>query len=245
MVDIHCHILPETDDGAASWDTALEMCRMAASDGIRHIVATPHANDEYQYDRAQCSARLERLQNMAGGTMRFSLGCDFHLSYDNVQDALGHPERYTIGETPYLLVEFSDFGIAPASLQALAKLREAGLVPIITHPERNLTLARSLPSILRLIGEGCVVQVTASSLTGFWGEGAHEVAHWLLERDAVHVLASDAHNSGKRPPVLSAAQEAAAHVVGGEVARALVDDNPAAIVAGQPLPYRPKPLLKS
>jgi protein-tyrosine phosphatase len=245
MVDIHCHILPETDDGPKTWEAAEEMLRIAAADGIEHIVATPHADDQYTFDRAQCSATLERLRGNAPKSMQFSLGCDFHFSYDNVQDALVHPARYVIGATPYLLLEFSDYAISPVLLDVLGRMREAGLVPVITHPERNLLMQRSPGEVLRLVECGCPVQVTASSVTGGWGEGARRAALWLLEHDAVHALASDAHSPQHRPPRLSSAREAVAQHVGGDVARALVEDNPRAIIAGLPLPYFPKPVLRS
>src|SRR5215470_17337462 len=109
MVDIHCHILPEVDDGAKTWDVAIAMCRMAKADGIDHIVASPHANHEYEYDREKHLATLDRLKTITGGMIEFSLGCDFHFSYENIQDLRVHPERYCIGNTRYLLVEFSDF----------------------------------------------------------------------------------------------------------------------------------------
>ncbi len=245
MVDIHCHILPETDDGPPNWEAAAEMLGIAAADGIEHIVATPHADEQYTFDRARSAAALERLQGMAGKSLQLTLGCDFHFSYDNVQDALAHPGRYTIGETQYLLMEFSDFALSPVRLEVIGRLRQAGLVPVITHPERNLLLQRSPGEVLRLVECGCPVQVTASALTGHWGEGARRTALWLLEHDAVHALASDAHSPRHRPPLLSAAREAAAQQVGGDVARALVLDNPRAIVAGQSLPYFPKPALRS
>ena len=245
MVDIHCHILPETDDGPPDWEAAAEMLRIAAADGIEHIVATPHADEQYSFDRARSAAALERLQEMAGKSLQLTLGCDFHFSYDNVQDALAHPGRYTIGETPYLLMEFSDFALSPVLLEVIGRLRQAGLLPVITHPERNLLLQRSPGEVLRLVECGCPVQVTASALTGQWGEGARQTALWLLEHDAVHALASDAHSPRHRPPLLSAARAAAAQHVGGDVARALVLDNPRAIVAGQSLPYFPKPALRS
>jgi protein-tyrosine phosphatase len=92
---------------------------------------------------------------------------------------------------------------------------------------------------------GCVIQVTASSLTGRFGEKAQRVARWLLEHDAVHVLASDAHDLRHRPPILSAGREAAAALCGADVARALVEDNPQAIVSNQALPYFPEPVMKS
>lgn len=245
MIDIHCHILPEIDDGPKDWEAATEMVRIAVADGIEHIVATPHANEQYAFDRARAAAVLERLRETGGKSLQFSLGCDFHFSFENVQDALAHPARYTIGATPYLLVEFSDYAISPLSLEVIGKLRQAGLVPVVTHPERNLLMQRSPQEVLRLVECGCPVQVTASSVLGGWGEGARRAALWLLEHDAVHALASDAHSPRHRPPQLSAARDAVAQHVGGDLARVLVEDNPRAIVAGLPLPYFPKPALHS
>lgn len=245
MVDIHCHILPAVDDGADSWETAVEMCRMATRDGIRHSVATPHANDQYAFDRQQLSATLERLQQEVGAAPQLSLGCDFHFSYDNVKAALARPADYAIACSGYLLIEFSDYALPPFLADALARLEGAGLQTIVTHPERNLLLQREPEQVLKLAQRGCVIQVTASALTGRFGEKAQRVARWLLERDAVHVLASDAHDLRHRPPLLSAGLEAAAQICGADVARALVDDNPQAIVSNQPLPYFPEPMLKS
>ncbi len=239
MIDIHTHILPQVDDGAKSWEMAAEMCRVAANDGITHIVATPHANDEYEYDRPALEQALQRLQGVAGEWPTLLLGCDFHFSYDNVQAALGDPGRFAIGRTGYLLVEFSDFAISPAIGAAVHRLRGAGLTPIVTHPERNAILQRTPQHVLQLIGMGCLVQLTASSLTGFWGEPARKTAEWLLQHQAVHLLASDAHDPVRRPPVLSQGRNAAARLRGPEVAKALVEDNPRAVIAGEPLPYCP------
>ena len=239
MVDIHCHILPGVDDGPADWDTAAEMCRVAAQDGITHIVATPHANDSYVYDRAMLRGMLTKLQMLAGEWPMLTLGCDFHFSYENVSAALANPDAFSIGNSQYLLVEFSDFALSPAVEDTLMRLEGVGLVPIITHPERNLLLQQDPKRILRLLAKGCVVQVTASSLTGRWGASAEKTAVWLLEHDAVHVLASDGHHPTRRPPVLSAGREAAAKIAGQDVARALVDDNPRAIISGEALPYLP------
>jgi protein-tyrosine phosphatase len=88
------------------------------------------------------------------------------------------------------------------------------------------------------------VQVTASAVTGMWGQKVLRAAEWLLERDAVHVLATDAHDTKHRIPVLSAARDKVAKLRGDEVARALVDDNPRAIISDQRLPYFPNPVMK-
>ena len=239
MVDLHCHILPGVDDGPKDWETSTAMCRIAAEDGITHIVATPHSNDEFAYDRGALRAALTRLQTQCGEWPMLTLGCDFHFSYENVSQALRDPNRFSIGNTQYLLVEFSDFALSLPMRDALVRMAGAGVIPVVTHPERNLLMQRDRELIVKLLELGCLVQVTASSLTGRWGDSAKDTAIWLLKHDAVHVLATDAHDTVHRPPVLSAGRDAAARICGQDVARALVDDNPRAIVSGEAVPYFP------
>jgi protein-tyrosine phosphatase len=238
MVDIHCHILPEVDDGAKSWEIALEMCRMAAADGVQHIVATPHANHEYEYDRSQHEQKLDRLRYITGGLVTLTLGCDFHFSYENIQDALVHPERYCIGNTRYLLVEFSDFAISPTTGEFLQQLMAAGLTPIITHPERNPILQRTPQRVVDWASQGVLVQVTANSLTGRWGPPAKKSVQFLAKHSAIHVVASDAHDTKNRPPLLAAARDEMAKLAGKEAAEAMVQENPQAIVSGKPIPFQ-------
>jgi protein-tyrosine phosphatase len=245
VIDIHCHILAEVDDGPKSWDISEEMCRMAAADGVEHIVATPHANERYAYDREYLAGVLDYLRQRVGNTPRLSLGCDFHLSYENLQDALVHPERYTIEGTHYLLVELSNYSVPVQIDEYFTRLGDKGITPVITHPERNPILQRSPQRVLQWVELGCVVQVTASALTGSWGQSVWRTAEWLLKRDAVHVLASDAHDTKHRRPILSEARALAEDICGADVAKALVDDNPRAVVSGQPLPYFPDPVMKS
>jgi protein-tyrosine phosphatase len=244
VIDIHCHILAEVDDGPKSWDVAQEMCRIAAEDGIEHIVATPHASERYRYDRENLHQRLEYLRQLAGQSPRFSLGCDFHLSYENLQDVLTRPDYYTIENSRYLLVELSNYSIPAQIAECFSRMAGVGITPVVTHPERNPILQQSPQRVLPWVELGCAVQVTASSFTGEWGERAGGVARWLLERDAVHVLASDAHDDKHRRPVLSGAREKVETIRGADVARALVEDNPRAIIGGQPLPYFPEPVTK-
>jgi len=244
MVDIHCHILAEVDDGPKSWDVSEQMCRIAKADGIEHIVATPHASHRYAYDRAHLIQMLNSLRQRIGDDPQLSLGCDFHLSYENLQDVMVHPERYVIGDTRYLLVELSNYGIPAQIAESYAKLIGIGVTPIITHPERNPILQRAPKQILQWIELGCAVQVTASALTGAWGEVASQIAKWLLARDAVHFLASDAHDTRRRPPIMSEARELVAELRGEAVANALVNENPQAVVQGQALPYFPPPVTK-
>ena len=245
VVDIHSHILPEVDDGPKSWDVSVAMCRAAAADGITHQVATPHANDRYHYDREYLQELVARLQQLVGDAPRLSLGCDFHLSYENIQDALAHPTRYVIDGTRYLLVEFSNYSVPQQTTDSFLKLGDCGITVIITHPERNPILRESLQRVVEWAEQGCVIQMTGSALTGFWGERTRRAAQWLLERQAVHVIATDAHDLEKRVPILSTSRDAAAEICGAEVAEALVELNPRAVITNQPLPYFPRPLASS
>jgi protein-tyrosine phosphatase len=241
VVDIHSHVLPEVDDGPKSWDVCVAMCRAAADDGITHMVATPHANDRYHYDREYLYGLVAHLQQLVGDTPKITLGCDFHLSYENLQDAYANPSRYVIGNTHYLLVEFSNYGIPQNTTDSFLKLGDRGITVIITHPERNPILRENLQRVVEWAEQGCIIQLTGSALTGFWGERTRHAAEWLLEHQAAHVLSTDAHDLQKRVPILSTSREAAARLVGDEIAEALVQGNPDAIVNDQILPYFPRP----
>lgn len=237
MIDIHCHILPEVDDGPKSWEMAEQMCRMAANDGTTHIVATPHANDRYHYDRQYLSGLLTALQQRVGETPRLSLGCDFHLSFENMRSALESPQTYCIGTGRYLLIEFSNFGIPQQIDDWITQMRERDIVPIITHPERNPLLQQNAERVLRWVKQGCAVQVTGSIMTGAWGARAQETARWFFKKRAVHILASDGHDLSRRPPVLAEARNAVAKEFGEELAHALVEKNPGAVVNDEPAPW--------
>lgn len=236
MFDIHSHILPEVDDGPKSWEAAEAMCRMAAADGIEHMVATPHSNDRCFYDREYLSNLLQELRRRIGNRPKLSLGCDFHLSFENMQSALQDPTRYRIGSGRYLLVEFSNFSIPAQVDEWFTNMCQAGTTPIITHPERNPILQESPQRVLQWIELGCTVQATGSVFTGSWGARARQVAEWLLQRRGVHFLATDAHDTERRPPVLSAARRALAKQFGEATAHALVETNPQAVVNDAPLP---------
>ena len=241
MIDLHCHILPQIDDGPASWEESAEMCRIAARDGVRHIVATPHANDKYSYDRGHFESLRQELQATCGQSLDFSLGCDFHFSYENIEDAILFPARYTIADSNYLLLELNDFSLMPAVRQGVFRLVSNGIIPIVTHPERNQVLLDKRERVLELIDYGCLIQITAGAFTGHWGERPQEMAEWLLKRDAVHVVASDAHDTRHRPPILSTAYERVATLTDKDVAQALFVDNPSAIVSANPLNPREFP----
>ena len=137
MVDIHCHILPGLDDGADSFEESVQMAEMAIADGITHVVATPHANSMFAFDPAATKKLRDELQAAVGDRLQLATGCDFHLSFENLQDIAGNSAKYTINQKHYLLVEFADFAIPPSMDDTLHQLHLLGLSIVITHPERN------------------------------------------------------------------------------------------------------------
>ncbi|MFZ0786175.1 MAG: CpsB/CapC family capsule biosynthesis tyrosine phosphatase [Candidatus Acidiferrales bacterium] len=240
MVDIHCHILPNLDDGAESMEIACGMAEMAIEDGVTHIIGTPHASPDHKFVPDMIKERRDELQARFEGKLIFATGCDFHLSFENLQDIRHDAWRFTLNQKKYLLVEFADYSIPPSLDQALHELQLAGLRPIITHPERN-PLIRSQPERLyRWLQQGCYVQVTAQSVHGKWGEAAQAMADEWLNANAVHFIASDAHNVTSRPLRLKETFELIAKTRGEDVARALLIDNPLAAFEGRPLPWVPE-----
>jgi protein-tyrosine phosphatase len=242
MIDIHCHPLPGVDDGAKTVDEAAEMCRMAASDGITHIVATPHCNYDYPFRPDVNQEKLSELQAVVGQEPRLLLGCDFHLSYDNIREVTKDRGSFTVNRTRYLLVEFEDQFIPENMDHVFYDLQVAGLVPILTHPERNPVLQRKPEMVYQWVTRGCLVQVTAQSLTGRFGSTAMRLSETWLARNLVHFFASDAHDTRRRPPLLSMCYDRVTAQKGKSEAERLLQCNPAAVIEDKPLPLGPEPL---
>jgi len=240
MVDIHCHILSGLDDGAESLDMSVAMAEMAAEDGITHIIATPHASPNHEFIPKLVKLRCDEIQARFEGRLTLATGCDFHLSFENLQEIRLDPTRFTLNQKNYLLVEFADFSVPASMDNALHELQLAGLQPVITHPERNPLIRTKPERLFRWLRQGCYVQVTAQSLLGRFGKAAQAAAEEWLDAGAVHFLASDAHNITSRPLRLSEAFEHLEKTRGEELARALLVDNPLAAFEGRALPFVPE-----
>lgn len=240
MIDIHCHILPNFDDGAESFEMSVAMAEMAIEEGVTHIACTPHANSRYPFDSKLVSQRRDELQSRYDGKLTFGIGCDFHLSFENLQAIRIEPSRYTLNRKNYLLVEFADYSIPPALDQALHEIQLAGITPIITHPERNPLIRTKPERLFQWLRQGCYAQVTAQSIEGKFGRTAKETAEQWLAAGVFHFIASDAHNISSRPLRLQGAYALVARNFGEDLARALLIDNPLAAFEGRPLPFVPE-----
>jgi protein-tyrosine phosphatase len=220
------------DDGAKTLEESVAMLRLAAENGTSDIVASPHANHEFKFDPDIVAERLAILRDAVDGAIRIHTGCDFHLSYDNIQDSLKNPTKYTINHKSYVLVEFSDLLIPNTTDDVFYQMQSAGMIPIITHPERNMLLQKRIDKLEEWAQSGCLLQVTAHSFLGRFGKQAKVFADLLLERGLVHIVASDAHDTKHRPPSLKEAYEYVAKQSGAKRAEALFVINPGATLTG-------------
>ncbi len=235
MVDIHHHLLWGLDDGAKNFEMSLAMAKAAAADGITEIVCTPHASGQFTFQPELSEQRRMELQgalDTEGVALRLGLGCDFHLSYDNILEVKEDPSRFSVNGLGYLMVEIPDYGVPPGLAETFYELQLAGLTPILTHPERNPTLQNDLERVAEWMRGGVLVQVTGDSVTGKMGRVAQRTAHLLLERRWVHFLATDAHNVSSRPARLSEARDMVAKKYGAAYAESLVTGNPRCVFEG-------------
>ncbi len=245
MVDIHHHLLWGLDDGAKSFEMSLAMAKASAADGVTHIVCTPHSNGQFAFEPEQNAAKAAELQarlDADGVRIQIGMGCDFHLSYDNIVEAKQNPKRFSVNGLGYLMVEIPDFGIPPGVTEIFYELQLVGLTPVLTHPERNPTLQSDLGRLAEWMRGGVLVQVTGDSVTGKMGKTAEKIAHQLLAKRWVHFIATDAHNVSSRPPRLSEARDVVAKKYGHEYAHSLVTSNPMAVYHGKPFEPVEEPL---
>lgn len=236
MIDLHCHILPGVDDGARTMSEALELVRAALENGISGAVLTPHVYPGV-WDNGQTNLRLalRALQNaIVANDLSFQvvLGAELRVHPDNLARVIARrlPLIGRYADSDVALIEFPDGSIPPGSLQACQGLLAAGIRPLIAHPERNKDVMRDPARILPFVEAGCLLQVTAASVIGQFGEAALGCAHDLLARGVVTVVASDMHNLRSRPPRMREAREALARLYGQGFAHRLTMDVPRQIV---------------
>jgi protein-tyrosine phosphatase len=248
LIDLHCHMLPGIDDGAKDVGQSLEMARISAAEGVTVVACTPHMTPGV-YDnvgpdvRARVQALQEQIDN-AGICLQVVAGADVHVAPDLVSRlrsglALSlNGSRYVLLETPH--------HVAPPRLEALVfDLMSAGYVPVFTHPERLTWIDRHYDLIKRLFQSGVWMQITAGSITGRFGERPRYWAERMLDEGVVHVVATDAHDPVRRPPLFGEAYDALTRRVGEAEANNMVVYRPYGVLQDESVAALPPPLASA
>ena len=240
MIDLHCHILPGVDDGAASEEESCMMARMAAESGVTALAATPHCGvpgqfenfaDERLMDRFSA---LERLLEREHVPLRLYTGMEVFVT-EQTPRHLREGRLLTLGGSRYLLVEFGFDEEPDFAERMLGELLEAGVVPVVAHPERYHFVHPQPECLLRWAEMGCALQVNKGSLLGRFGRRAAQAARWCLGEGCVHLLGSDAHSPWRRTPRMEEAWTYTADFDSPEIADFLLRDNPRRILEDQPI----------
>lgn len=236
MIDLHSHVLPGLDDGAATLEEALGICRAAAEDGIEVLAATPHVRDDWPTTPEQMESALAALQDAAGDIVRLVPGGEIDLG--EIDRPLEELHRFALAGNPrYLLVETPYMGWPLDMGERLFSLRASGITPVLAHPERNSDVQLRPELLEPIVATGTLVQLTAGAVDGSLGSRNQSCAQTLIDRGLAHLIASDAH----APSIRTIGMSAAAAAVGDDALAAwLTDGVPRAIVEGTRLPPRPE-----
>ena len=239
MVDIHCHILPEVDDGARDLETALQMARMAADCGVTRIIATPHFHG-VQESLEQMPHILRQFRQLQDAIhqeipeLTLIPGAEI-LCVPQTLELARLGQLPTLGKSKYVLTEFyfdASWEFMDATLEGL---RALGYQPIVAHPERYSAIQHDPHRARSWFERGIILQVNKGSVLGAFGRRAEETAVRLLYRGNVHIIASDAHSPERRTPDMTAVREWAREHLGREYTKILLEDNPGRITRGRPM----------
>lgn len=231
FIDTHCHIIPGVDDGPSDMKTSLEMAKLASEDGISTIVATPHIVEGY-YDGSDRDERLLQLGNRlseSGINIKLVAGAEVPMSACLAGNA-DLLKSLALNNGIYLLMETADTTFDQLA-QAIYKVRLCGLYPILAHPERTLFVQKNPSRLYDIVDRGDVFcQLTAASIEGVFGKTIQKSSMALAKAGLMHLIASDAHSTGRRRPRLSVAYKILLKEMGEGTARAVTMENPRRIL---------------
>ena len=228
MIDIHCHILPGIDDGSTDLDETIKMCKIAVSEGIHHIIATPHY---IQYHDCKTRSELKPLLEMVNEKLKeecielqLSIGHEVYVTPDLVS-LIQLKEVATLNDSRYLLIEFPMNSIPPYIEELIYELKLIGVTPIIAHPERYREIIENPNSLIKYIELGALCQSNVGSINGLFGSEIQKTVMTLIKHQMVHFVATDAHTSSRRAPLV---KEAFSRIsdIDENMAEALFNQNP-------------------
>ena len=250
MIDLHCHILPGIDDGPELLNESIEMCRIAANDGISKVACVPHhVVGKYNNNREKIIKCVEKLQaSIDSENIPLTLypGCEIRLDL-NLVEKIKAGELLTMNDSGrYITLELPNEALPKNIEEIISSLIFAGIIPIVAHPERNHAIQNDPEILYQLVQLGALAQLTASSLTGRVGSRIEKFSTLLLEHKLAHMLVTDAHSSKQRRPTLSKGLKRLKEVVGEKAAMDMIEAIPEKILNGEDIEVEfPIPLRKN
>lgn len=225
MIDLHCHILPGIDDGAKTIEDSLDMARMAVKQGITHILCTPHHNNG-KYDNSaskviSCVAALQEEFDRRNIPLMLFEGQEVRIGGTLLEQIATNDILFADLDNRYILIEFPTNEIPAYAQQLFLKLLEGGHIPIIVHPERNSKFIEEPNRLLPFLDMGVLTQLTAPSYIGVFGNKIEKTAKQMVAHNMVYMMASDAHNVGRRGFFMQKAYAAIAKDMGASYVEAM------------------------
>lgn len=228
MIDIHCHILPNVDDGSENIEESIKMAKIAESEGITTIVSTSHYHIDFKYKMGkQLKGELDKLNEILRNqsiNVEVILGNEIYYTNDFI-DKFDELDFFTINESKYILIEFSPTNFPKNINDIIYEVKIRGIIPIIAHVERYINVQEDINTIYECIKEGALIQMNASSIIGKNGKIAESTSKKLLDCNMVHFIATDAHSSTRRRPLMKDAYNYILKFYGKEIANNLFEKN--------------------
>ncbi len=239
FVDIHCHLLPGIDDGAADWNESLGMAQMAVDDGIGTIIVTPHQLGNFSRNKGdtirQRTSELRQALDQHGIALQVLPGADVRIE-DGMVERLVSGEVLSLADCRrHVLLELPHELYFPLE-HVLSALLRRKLTGILSHPERNQGLLRQPGLLPQLVDQGCLMQVTAGSLMGTFGPDSQRLAEWMIAQGLVHFVATDAHGTHARRPLMRRAFDRVASLADESTAMDLCIHNPSLVACAETVP---------
>ncbi len=202
MIDLHCHILPGVDDGAEDLDASIAMAEKAISQGITHILCTPHHNNgKYRNPKSEIISLVSFLQaelDKRQLPLTVLEGQEVRITGDLIEDIQQDNILFTDLEDTYILIEFPTMEVPSYTEQLFFELLQMGKTPVIVHPERNAHFRKDPNYLIPFLEIGCLAQLTAPSYVGTFGKEIQKTAKLMVKHNLVQMVASDAHGVKKR-----------------------------------------------
>jgi protein-tyrosine phosphatase len=201
MIDLHCHILPNVDDGPKDLAESVEMAKQAVQQGIKTIIATPHhRNEKYENHGQTIFGQVEEFNRVLKSEnldLTVLPGQETRI-FGEMVEGLESSEILPLNQGKYVFVELPSGHVPRYTGQLLFDIQLKGFIPVIVHPERNQEIIENPEVLYQLVKKGALTQVTASSVSGHFGKTIKKFSLQLIEANLTHFVASDAHNTSSR-----------------------------------------------